>query len=108
MKKIVVYFLLLTNFAAFTQNWVSAGIPDSFPLSHIDPVCVDTINNKIYVGGIFIGGNSNFTLGIYDGITRKWTTRDTFINSCPVCMAMYNNELYVGGSFQFVNSQYKS
>lgn len=101
--RLLLLFILMSNLVlAQTSNWANAGITSD--LGTIRTICVDSINDVMYVAGnTYINGNVDYTRILYyqNGV---WDTLPGYFNNIILSMKMLDNELYIGGSFDYVNS----
>jgi trimeric autotransporter adhesin len=87
-------------------NWVSVGIPGGVD-STVRALYVDTIQNKIYMGGHFIevAGDTNAKgIAVYDGISWSPLSQGVYGKGQYVRgITMYNGDIVIGGYFSHVD-----
>ncbi len=116
LKRLIILIIILTC-SRPVRGQVWTNLSNSTPFngySHFFCSVVDSVNNKLYLGGLFTGINTYTTHGV---ISFDGTNFDTlqggidknypgFAASLVTELAMYKNKLYVSGYFETAGSVY--
>jgi hypothetical protein len=103
MKKTILFFILLWSVNCVAQGtWhnLDGGVVCDTNIGNCYPsvmaICADTINNVLYVGGLFnkAGNIEQLSIAKWDG--TNWDALPQEIANEPDAMIMYKGELYVG------------
>ena len=96
-KQFLLGFLVILFSHSYSQTWSALGTGAN---NTVISVTYDTINNKLYAGGIFTnaGGSSLNYIASWNG--SAWSALGSGILGSSVnAMVIYQGNLYVGGSF---------
>ncbi|OFX32676.1 MAG: hypothetical protein A2X08_05350 [Bacteroidetes bacterium GWA2_32_17] len=101
MKKITFSFVLLFTIYsnAFNQNWSSVGDFTTGWGSDIRVLYNDTVEDKLFIGGMFLNVNSMKAYSIvkYNGISFDTLSNVNMQGQIVVEITRFNNKIYIGG-----------
>lgn len=100
-KTFFLFFLYFIVSSSFSQNWQSVG--NGVTGSQVRDIFPDTIDNLLYVGGLFTLADTVpvFSIASWDGV--KWDDLDSgqYCHCCGIVIRIirYKDEIYAAGQF---------